>query len=66
MKKRSASYVEKIFYARGYHDCLIGESSEPPSFEVNQYYIELCNVNVVDEYNKGFAQGQKDKVNGIV
>lgn len=63
---RKASFVEKYYFAKGYADRLLDLDAEVPSSEVAEYYSEVCNVNIVTEYENGFAQAEKDKVNGIV
>jgi len=66
MSKKTPSYVIKYFFARGYADRVQNIESEAPCSEVNDYYIEITGVNVVDQYNEGYAAAEKDRVNGIV
>lgn len=66
MKSKSASYVSRYWYARGYHDSFVIGNPEPPLSEVNDYYLEICDIDIVKEYTSGFDQGKKDAINGII
>ena len=63
---RSASFFQKYWFARGYSDRLIYSSKEPPSIDMVEYVKELTNTNILNEYDQGYDQAEKDKVNNIV
>jgi hypothetical protein len=66
MKSKTSSYVTKYWYARGYHDSFLSDIPEVPLSEVNDYYLEICNIDIVKEYMNGFEQGKRDRINGII
>lgn len=37
----------------------------PPSAELNDYYLETLNVNIIEEYIKGREIAERDLINGI-
>jgi hypothetical protein len=37
----------------------------PPSAELNDYYLETLNVNIIEEYNKGKEIAERDLINKI-
>lgn len=66
VSKTKTTFASKYWFARGYADAVMGEMFDPPSSEVNDYYQEICNLDIVKEFSSGFEQGQKDKINGII
>lgn len=65
MTKR-ASFLQKYWFARGYHDALATLDRDPPPIELVEYAEELAGVNISGEYDLGYEQAKKDKVNSIV
>ena len=63
---RSASFVSKYWFARGYADRIMELGSDAPKIEVNDYYEEITGVNIIEEYNLGYQEAQKDKVNNVI
>jgi hypothetical protein len=39
---------------------------DAPKIEVNDYYEEITGVNIIEEYNLGYQEAQKDKVNHVI
>jgi len=63
---KSASFVSKYWFARGYADRIMDLEAEAPKIEVNDYYEEITGVNIIEEYNLGYQEAQKDKVNHVI
>lgn len=64
-KTFSAPFVQRYYFARGYHHRICKEDN-PPSIEVNDYYIAELNVNVIEMYKNGKEIAERDLVNGLV
>lgn len=62
VKSKGISYTAKYWFARGYADC-INNIDNPPSIEMQEYFLETLKVNVIDEYNHGKKVAERDKVN---
>lgn len=63
-KVNSVPFSRKYYFARGYHDRM-NKVDNPPSAELNDYYLETLNVNVIEEYIKGREIAERDLINGI-
>ena len=63
---KSATFVSKYWFARGYADRVMNLESDAPKAEINDYYEEITGVNVIQEYNLGYEEAQKDKVNHVI
>jgi len=63
---KSASFVSKYWFARGYADRVMESEQDAPKIEVNDYYEEITGVNIIQEYNLGYQEAQKDKVNNVI
>lgn len=58
---KSASYIQKYWFALGYHDSWFGAETENyPNQELITYYKELTNTDIEKEYNLGWKVGLKD------
>jgi hypothetical protein len=64
-KTFNVPFTRRYYFARGYHDRII-KVDNPPSSEVNEYYIQELDINVIEEYNKGREIAERDLVNGLV
>lgn len=64
-KTFSVPFTRRYYFARGYHD-RITKVDNPPSSEVNDYYMQELNINVIEEYNKGREIAERDLVNDLV
>jgi hypothetical protein len=62
VKSKGISYTAKYWFARGYCDC-INNTDNPPSIEMQEYFLEMLKVSVIDEYNHGKKIAERDKVN---
>jgi len=63
---KSSSFVSKYWFARGYADRILDLDLDAPKIEVNDYYEEITGVNIIEEYNLGYQEAQKDKVNHVI
>jgi hypothetical protein len=63
-KTTSVPFVRKYYFALGYSD-RIQKVDSPPSIELNEYYLDLLNVNVIEEYKAGREIAERDLVNNI-
>lgn len=63
---KGAKFTSKYWFARGYADCVMNLESDAPKVEVNDYYEEITGINVIEEYNLGYEEAQKDKVNNVI
>lgn len=63
---RSAPFTAKYWFARGYSDRLVHESKEPPPIEMVEYAEEVTGVNILKEYDSGYDEAEKDKVNNVI
>lgn len=63
---KSASFFQKYWFARGFSDKLIHSSKDVPSIEMVEYLEEISGINILNEYELGYEQAEKDKVNNIV
>jgi hypothetical protein len=63
---KSASFLQKYWFARGFSDKLIHSSKDVPSIEMVEYLEEISGINILNEYELGYEQAEKDKVNNIV
>lgn len=63
-KVHSVPFSRKYYFARGYHDRM-NRVDNPPSAELNDYYLETLNVNIIEEYNKGREIAERDLINKI-
>jgi hypothetical protein len=63
---KSASFLQKYWFARGFSDKLIHSSKDVPSIEMVEYLEEISGINILNEYELGYEQAEKDKVNNVV
>lgn len=63
---KNASFTQKYWFARGYHDRLSIFENDAPNIEFAEYVEEITGVNIIKEYNSGYDQAEKDKVNSVV
>jgi len=63
---KSASYLQKYWFARGFYDRLALTEKDVPSIELVEYIEEVSGVNVLKEYELGYEQAEKDRVNNVV
>lgn len=63
-KVHSVPFSRKYYFARGYHDRM-NKVDNPPSAELNDYYLETLNVNIIEEYIKGREIAERDLINKI-
>jgi hypothetical protein len=62
VKSKGVSYTAKYWFARGYSDC-ISNIDNPPSIELQEYFLEMLKVDVIEEYNHGKKIAERDKIN---
>lgn len=63
---RSASFMQKYWFARGFHDRLAYSTKDTPSIEMIEYAQEVTGINILKEYESGYDQAEKDKVNNVI
>jgi hypothetical protein len=66
MATRSASFTQKYWFARGYHDRLSTFEKDAPNIEFAEYVEEVTGVSIIKEYDAGYNQAEKDKVNNAL
>lgn len=63
---KSASFMQKYWFARGFYDRLAFSAKDVPSIEMVEYAEEVTGVNILKEYEAGYDQAEKDRVNSVV
>jgi len=63
---KSASFMQKYWFARGFYDRLAFSAKDVPSIEVVEYAEEVTGVNILKEYEAGYDQAEKDRVNSVI
>jgi len=63
---KSASFLQKYWFARGFHDRLTFSAKDVPSIELVEYAEAVTGVNILKEYELGYEQAEKDKVNNVI
>lgn len=58
--------MQKYWFARGYHDRMVQVEKDPPQIEMVEYAEELTGINILKEYELGYEQAEKDKVNNVI
>jgi len=63
---KGASFMQKYWFARGFHDRLMYSSKDVPSIEMVDYVREVSGVNILNEYELGYEKAEKDRVNNVI
>lgn len=63
---KGASHMQKYWFARGFHDRLTFSAKDVPSIEMVEYAEEVTGINILKEYELGYEQAEKDKVNNVI
>lgn len=63
---KSASFMQKYWFARGFYDRLAFSAKDVPSIEMVEYAEEVTGVNILKEYEAGYDQAEKDRVNSVI
>lgn len=58
--------MQKYWFARGFYDRLTFNHKDVPSIEMVEYVEEVSGVNILKEYENGYEQAEKDKVNNVI
>jgi hypothetical protein len=66
MMSKSASFLQKYWFARGFNDRLMHSCKDVPSIEMVEYVEEVAGINILNEYELGYEQAEKDRVNNVI
>ena len=59
---KKTSYTSKIWFARGFHDYIVGQVQIPDNDELIEYYKETLSVDIVQEYCGGVKAAQSQSI----
>ena len=64
IKSKGVAFTSKYWFARGYYSKMINEDNTPTA-EMIDYFDEMLNIDIFEEYKKGVITAERDKINGL-